>query len=130
MASEAASSSVTGMRRHAGVQVSVSPLLVVAISGAGPLQERLDRFPVWAMYLSKPTVYLLSLPQYPRTVTNPLQCGSSWLIKVREDDSRRMNLLNPLSWADSSTLSVCHPLIVDSSSFRVSELCCEFVTQT
>ncbi|KAK4786451.1 hypothetical protein SAY86_003140 [Trapa natans] len=107
-------------------------------SAVPPLRRKLPpRFPILpndgvsdftrGFCLSKRTVYILSLPHYRRILTDPPQRGSSWLIKAKQDGSRGMSLLNPLSSDELGPLPMGCPKTLDSSRFRVSELACEFV---
>lgn len=79
--------------------------------------------------LSKRTVYLLSVPHHPRGHIDPLQRGSSWLIKAKEDVRNRMKLLNPLSRVEFGPFHKRSPKVLDTSRIRVSELATEFAMQ-
>ncbi|KAF8013415.1 hypothetical protein BT93_I1308 [Corymbia citriodora subsp. variegata] len=99
-----------------------------------PSPSRRGRFPIlpndgisdaaWGFHLSKRTIFLLGAP---RSLDQAVPAG--WLLKVKEDVPRRMNLLNPLSRCQFTSLPEDFPRVLDLMNLRLLELGHEYVLQ-
>ncbi|XP_030522739.1 F-box protein SKIP23 [Rhodamnia argentea] len=99
-----------------------------------PSPSRRGRFPIlpndgisdaaWGFHLSRRTIFLLGVPR-TRDQTVP----SGWLLKVKEDVPRSMNLLNPLSRCPFTSLPEDFPRVLDLMNLHVLELGHEYVLQ-
>lgn len=76
----------------------------------------------WGFYLSKRSVFLIGFSN-THSLTNP----NCWLMKIEENTTRTMHLLNPLSRIQIKPLPEDFPKVLDISNLRVFELGQEYV---
>ncbi|KAL3722762.1 hypothetical protein ACJRO7_035033 [Eucalyptus globulus] len=75
-------------------------------------------------HLSKSTIFLLGVAR-----SRDQDAPAGWLLKVKEDVRRRMNLLNPLSRSPIAPLPEDFPRVLDLMDLRLLELGHEYVLQ-
>ncbi|XP_076944448.1 F-box protein SKIP23-like [Bidens hawaiensis] len=105
----------------------------VCTSWRSSVQPFNSRFPIlpnagisdttWGFYLSKRTIFRLSLPDHPHNTHTP------WLIKVERDNPQKTHLMNPLTGSEFITPLPDFPRSLNFLKFRLQELGQEYALQ-